>query len=139
MVEVRLNRDLKGKFQKVTEDLQEYGQFYGQLMAEDLVYASPVDTGAFMESYYVSTAYDGAGVSSRNRPRQQPWSAFGPEAIARMNSQVAALRGTTRMVFGNASPHAFQVEYKHGYAPFGKAANRHSERMQEAWNMAGLG
>jgi hypothetical protein len=133
MVRVILNRGLDGKFQKLTEDLEQYGQIYGRMMAEDLVQFSPVDTGAYMDSFYAGSSYGGGGESSRGRPRQQPWAPYAEGAIQRMSSAVAALRGSTTIVFGNGAPHATDVEYKHGYAPFGNAASLHRQRMSAAW------
>jgi hypothetical protein len=133
MVTVVINRGLVGKFQKITESLEEFGQVYGRMMAEDLVQFSPVDTGAYMESFYAGASYGGYGSSSRGRPRNQPYSPYAQAAIQRMTSGVSGLRGSTTMVFGNGAPHATDVEYKHGYAPFGNAASLHSVRVRGAW------
>jgi len=130
---VIINRGLDGKFQKITEDLEEFGQIYGRMTAEDLVINSPVDTGTFMDSYYAGSGYTGGFNSSKGKPRKQPWAPYAGDAIARMSSQVAALKGSTQMVFGNSAEHAFEVEYDHGYRPFGKAANLHADRVRRAW------
>jgi hypothetical protein len=92
-----INRGLDGKFQKITEGLEEYGQIYGRMMAEDLVLASPVDTGAFMESFLLGqySVELLLTTSSRGKPRNQPWN--GQEAINRMSSGISALKGSTVM------------------------------------------
>jgi hypothetical protein len=130
---VTINRGLDGKFQKITEDLEEFGQIYGQMAAEDLVKNSPVDTGTFMDSYYAGVGYTGSFNSSKGKPRKQPWAPYAQEAIGRMSSQVSSLRGSTQMVFGNSAEHALQVEYDHGYRPFGKAEDLHADRVRRAW------
>jgi len=118
---VIINRGLDGKFQKITEDLEEFGQIYGRMTAEDLVLNSPVDTGTFMDSYYAGVGYTGGSNSSKGKPRKQPWAPYAEDAITRMSSQVAALKGST------------QMEYDHGYRPFGKASNLHADRVRRAW------
>jgi len=133
VVKVIINRGLDGKFQKITESLEEYGQIYGRMMAEDLVSFSPVDTGAYMESFYAGSSYGGGSVSSRGRPRNQPYSPYAEAAVQSMVTGVSALRGSTSMIFGNGAPHATEVEYKHGYAPFGNAASLHGPRSSAAW------
>jgi hypothetical protein len=138
MVKVIINRGLDGKFQKITEDLEEYGQIYARMMAQDLIEASPVDTGAFMESFYVGSSYGGFGSDSHGRPRKQPRGPYESTAFSRMDSGISALKGSTTMIFGNGAPHATQVEFDHGYGPFGKAANKHQDRMRRAWAEAGL-
>lgn len=131
MVQVRINRGFDGKFKRITESLEEFGQVYGNMMAEDLVQASPVDTGAYMESFYVSSSYDGYGSDSHGRPRRQPRGPYESIALQRMQSGIAGLRGSTVMVFGNGAPHAAKVEGL--YAPFGIAASAHSGRVKSAW------
>jgi hypothetical protein len=97
------------------------------MMAEDLVQFSPVDTGAYMESFYAGSSYGGGGeilVEDLGNSRIHLCKA----AIQRMSLVFQALRGSTTMVFGNGAPHATDVEYKHGYAPFGNAASLHRQR-----------
>jgi hypothetical protein len=136
MVKVIINRSLDGKFQKITEDLEEYGQIYANKVATQLVLASPVDTGTFMDNFFAGSSGTAGTTSSRGKPRNQPWN--GQEAINRMSSGISALKGSTVMNFGNSADHAFEVEYDHGYAPFGKVANMHGQLMREAWAEAGL-
>ena len=138
MVQVNINRGLDGKFQKVTRQLEQVGQIYGRKFSEELVRNSPVDTGTFMESYYVSNTYLGGSTSSKGKPRKQPYEPFAQEALTRMGGQISALKGSTAMVFGNKAEHAMQVEYDHGHAPFGTASNLHRQILQESWAEAGL-
>jgi hypothetical protein len=138
MVQVNVSRGLDGKFQKMTQQLEEVGQIYARKFSENLVKNSPVDTGTFMESYYVSNTYSGGSTSSSGKPRNQPYEQFAQAALGRMGSQIASLKGTTQMVFGNEAEHAMDVEYKHGYAPFGTTRNLHRMMLQEAWQESGL-
>lgn len=138
MVQINISRGLDGKFQKVTRQLERVGQIYSRKFSENLVLNSPVDTGTFMESYYVSNTYSGGSTSSSGKPRGQSYSVFAEKALTKMSSQIAALKGTTTMVFGNEAEHAMDVEYKHGYAPFGTTRNLHRQMLQEAWIEAGF-
>jgi hypothetical protein len=131
MVRVIINRGLDGKFKRITESLEEFGQVYGNMMAEDLVKLSPVDTGAYMESFYVGSSYGGYGSDSHGRPRRQPRGPYEAIALQRMQSGVAGLRGSTTMIFGNGAPHAAKVEGLR--APFGGAASMHKDRVKRAW------
>jgi len=133
VVKVIINRGLDGKFKKITESLEGYGQIYGTKMAEQLVLFSPVDTGTFMDSFYAGSGYGGGLNSSHGKPRNQPYGPYAEAALQRMTSQVSALKGSTSIVFGNYAEHAYEVEYDHGYRPFGKTANMHSQIAREAW------
>lgn len=135
-MEVRINRGLDGKFQKITEDLRQVSTIYGRKVSEQLVLYSPVDTGAYMDGFYAGSGYVDNRTSSAGRERNQPWENHAQPAVDRMTSGVSALMGSTRMVFGNTAEHSFDVEYEHGYRPFGKTANMHSELIREAWEEA---
>jgi|SRR6056297_513103 len=135
-VQLVINRGLDGKFKKITESLENYGEIYATKMAAQLVLASPVDTGTFMDNFYAGGSGTVGSTSSQGKPRNQPWN--GQDAINRMSQGIAALRGSTTMLFGNTADHAYEVEYDHGYAPFGKAANMHGRLAREAWAEAGL-
>lgn len=138
MVQVNVSRGLDGKFQKMTRQLEKVGEIYSRKFSENLVRNSPVDTGTFMESYYVSNSYSGGSTSSSGKPRKQPYEPFAQQALTRMSGQIAALKGSTMMVFGNEAEHAMEVEYEHGYAPFGTTRNQHRQMLQEAWIEAGF-
>jgi len=114
----------------LTDLVEGFGEIYGQKMAEQLVLYSPVDTGAFMESFNVGPSAFGS--SSAGRPRQQPWEPYASEAMAKLSQGVSALKGSTNLTFTNGAPHAYYVEYKHGYAPFAKTTREHSRIAAEA-------
>ena len=133
-ITIQVNRSLDGKFQKLSDMLEGYAEIYTQKMATELVLNSPVDTGAYMESFNVGPSAFGS--SSRGRQRNQPWQPYADEAIARLTSQASSLKGSTSIQFTNGSPHAYEVEYDHGYAPFGKTAREHGRIAREAAQMA---
>jgi len=128
--QVIMNRDSTGRFTKIPERLDEFGQVYGQKMAEQLVLGSPVDTGAYMDGFYAGSS--GGSTSSHGRPRNQPWQPYAQNAIGRMVNGIATLYGSTSMTFGNTAEHAQFVEYKYG--PFTRARSMHSALLQQAWN-----
>jgi len=128
--QVIMNRGSGGRFTKIPERLDEFGQAYGQKMAEQLVLGSPVDTGAYMDGFYVGSS--AGSTSSHGRPRNQPWQPYAQNAIGRMVNGVAALYGSTSMTFGNTAEHAKFVEYKYG--PFTRAGSMHSALAQQAWD-----
>jgi len=129
---LQINRSLDGKFKRLQDIVEGYPEVYANKMATELVLNSPVDSGAFMDGYYVGSSYGGTSTSSKGRPTNQPWEPYANAAISRMSSQVVRLLSSTSMVFGNSAEHAFQVEYDHGYAPFGKAAREHGRIAREA-------
>jgi hypothetical protein len=129
-----VNRGLDGKFARITESLEEFGQVYANKMAQSLISYSPVDTGAYMDGFYAGSGYSSAVTSSHGRPKNQPWQPYASDAEQRMRSGIAALRGSTTMTFGNMAYHAYQVEYDHGYRPFGKAGEMHSTHARDAWD-----
>jgi len=136
---VIVNRGLDGKFQKMYDALEEVGQVYGRKFAESLTELSPVDTGTYMRSFYVDSAPQVGSYSSEGKPRNQPYDQVRQSAMSDLLGQIAALKGSTRMVFGNNAEHATDVEYGEnwqftpGYAPFGVTRNKHSQLMREAW------
>lgn len=138
-VQVRINRGLDGKFQKLSEQIELYRDNYYRKVATNLAEAMlhHSDTGTYLNNFYAGNSGTADTPSSRGKPRGIPWGANGPEAINRMYNGVAGLRSTVA-IFGNSADHANLVEYKHGIAPFGKTANLHGQMMAEAWREAGL-
>lgn len=126
-----VNRSLDGKFQKITESLEEFGQVYANKFANQLVVNSPVDTGAYMEGFYSGTP--SSPTSSHGRKKNQSWQSYANDAIKRLSDGVGEMRGSTEMVFGNSAEHAEQVEYEHGWRPFGMAREAHSSIARQAW------
>lgn len=129
-IQVQTNRGLDGKFRKLSDLVEGFGEIYGQKVAEQLVLYSPVDTGAYMESFNVGPSAFGS--SSTGRPRRRHWQTYANQAIAKLSQGVSALKGSTTITFTNGAPHAWEVEYEHGYAPFSSTAREHSRLAAEA-------
>ena len=90
-------------------------------IATDLTTRTPVDTGAFAESFSVVPASSGAGrrKSSKGRPRNQDVGTYRGIAQANMNSDIDGLQlfENKSVSFRNRAPHAGKVELK--YQVFG--------------------
>lgn len=82
-------------------------------VAEDAIFYSPVDTGAFITSWSVVPSGSGAGRSrtSRDKPRNQPYEQKASEALQQVEADIAALDVmNTNAVLRNRAPHAPAVE-----------------------------
>lgn len=82
-------------------------------VAEDAIFYSPVDTGAFITSWSVVPSGSGGGRSrtSRGKPRQQPYEQKASEALRQVEADIAALDVMeTNAVLRNRAPHAPEVE-----------------------------
>lgn len=84
-------------------------------IAEVLVLASPVDTGAYVTSHSYVPKGSGGGRrrSSRNKPRRQNQQAKRAEAMRQLRKDINAVNTLESGggVFRNRSPHAPRVEY----------------------------
>lgn len=84
-------------------------------VAEDAIFYSPVDTGAFITSWSVVPSGSGAGRSrsSSGKPRQQSYEQKASEALQQVEADIAALDVmNTNAVLRNRSPHAPIVEQR---------------------------
>lgn len=125
------NRGLDGKFQKLTDTLEEYPRAYLNLVASELVLNSPVDSGTYMDNHYVEGSGTDGTPTSKGKPTKQPWQTFANKAINRMSTAIATFTGNIA-TFGNSSYHSNLVEYKHGYAPFEKTRREHRRLAKQA-------
>jgi len=84
--------------------------------ASGVIGFSPVDTGAFVNSWSIATSSNtGRSISSRGKPRKQPPEAKRAEARARIREDLASFPVETDvMYFNNRAPHANFVEGRHG-------------------------
>ena len=84
--------------------------------ASGVVNFSPVDTGAFVNSWSISTTSNGGrSISSRGKPRKQPPEVKKAEAISRIQSDLDSFPADLDvMYFNNRAPHANFVEGKYG-------------------------
>lgn len=94
-------------------------------VAEDLTKRTPVDTGAYSESFSVSFSNDSRrrSVSSKGRPQNQDVGTYRNLALQTMASDIRGLNllenQNTSVAFRNRAPHAGQVERL--YKVFGSA------------------
>lgn len=98
-------------------------------IAQTAVSVSPVDTGAYVTSFsYAVGAGRPRGKSSHNKPRGQNPQAKRQEGLENLISdinRIPNLLDSTTITLRNGSPHASDVEYKHGYAVFAIVRNLH--------------
>jgi len=88
---------------------------------------SPVDTGAYVTSFSMKHSYSsGRSRTSNNKPRGQSPEAKRQEGLSQLLVDIETLRPLENdlVVLSNGSPHANEVEYKHGYAVFAQVKDR---------------
>ena len=97
-------------------------------IAEDLAIRSPVDTGAYAESFSVVPSSSGGGRSrsSSGRPRRQDSVTYQTIALSNMTSDIERLQllENRSVSFRNRAPHAGAVEDKHQVFGATKDRNR---------------
>lgn len=97
-------------------------------VAEDLAIRSPVDTGAYAESFSVRYSSDSGGRrrTSRGRPQNQSVEEYQSKAFSNMKSDIESLElvenPNTSVSFRNRAPHAGAVEDL--YQVFGATKDR---------------
>ena len=95
-------------------------------IAEDLTTRTPVDTGAFAESFSVVPASSGGGrrKDSHGRPRGQDLPTYRSIALSNMTSDIEGLQllENKSVSFRNRAPHADVVENK--YQVFGAVKDK---------------
>jgi|SRR6056297_421257 len=88
---------------------------------------SPVDTGAYVTSFSMKHSYSsGRGKTSHNKPRGQDPQAKRSDGLSQLVGDIQALEPLENplVVLSNGSPHASDVEYKHGYAVFAQVKDK---------------
>jgi len=88
---------------------------------------SPVDTGAYVTSFSMKHSYSsGRSRTSNNKPRGQSPDAKRQEGLSQLLVDIETLRPLENdlIVLSNGSPHANEVEYKHGYAVFSQVKDK---------------
>lgn len=120
-------------FRKLKELEENLDELHTQLIiktAVSLVSTSPVDTGAYMDSFNVAEGRSRAGgVSSKGKPQNQPWETHATDAIARMSTQARSTNAGVATISNNA-PHNRAVEEK--YSPFGITRARRATIVADA-------
>jgi len=88
---------------------------------------SPVDTGAYVTSFSIKHSYSsGRSRTSNNKPRGQSPEAKRQEGLSQLVADIETLKPLENdlIVLSNGSPHANEVEYKHGYAVFSQVKDK---------------
>jgi len=129
-IQVTVNKSFYSKLEAIEEEAKEKAIELGQEVVSFAVGISPVDTGAYVESFSVVPRGSSGGRSrtSKNRPKASNPEGVRGEAIGRLRSSVVAIdpNETGGFTLINRSPHARAVEYKHGYLVFEQTRNRFS-------------
>jgi len=105
--------------EKVKDQLTDIAQFATS--------RSPVDTGAYVTSFSVKHSYSsGRSRTSNNKPRGQSPEAKRQEGLSQLVADIETLKPLENdlIVLSNGSPHANEVEYKHGYAVFSQVKDK---------------
>lgn len=109
-------KSVSAKIENLKERVEEEVKDDLKKIATDLTTRTPVDTGAFAESFSVVPASSGAGrrKSSKGRPRNQDLRTYRDIAQANMNSDIDGLQlfENKSVSFRNRAPHAKAVEDK---------------------------
>lgn len=94
------------KLKELGENLEELHTQIIIKTAVSLASVSPVDTGAYMDSFNVTEGRSRAGgVSSKGKPRNQAKDAYMTKAISRMSAQARTTKAGLAVISNNA-PHA---------------------------------
>lgn len=110
-------KSVSGKLKKVEQLAEEYVKTELRKIADSLVEASPVDTGAYVtsHSFQPTGGRGGRSKSSANKPSQPDDSVKKEEARAQLYSDIegAEVSSSRAGIFRNRAPHATKVETKH--------------------------
>ena len=119
---------------RVETQLNEVRDVFLEKMAEKAVMLSPVDTGAYVESFSVTTISGGGrSRSSHGRPKGQDPEAKKSQAFEQLLGDISVIPpDVTKVYLTNRAPHAKQVEEDHGYGVFAVVRNVASNLLDEA-------
>jgi len=133
--------NIESLFRKVNKDLEDVRTEFYKGLVDTLVAASPVDTGAYMDSHGVGTNTKSVGYVSKEGDHTARNVAYGPvadRARAKMYAEIDALPPDADKVYiANRSPHSGAVEngghrwQRGGYYPF-RIMRREAGRIFEA-------
>ena len=125
MWKVNINeKSVSGKLEKLQKLAEDHVKNELRKIADSLVDASPVDTGAYVtsHSFQPTGGRGGRSRSSANKPRQQDPSAKKEEARGQLYSDIEGVEVSSSRagIFRNRSPHAAKVETKHSVYLYAK-------------------
>ena len=125
---------ISGKIKDMERQLENYKVFFLQGMAEEIILASPVDTGTYITSHTISSSIPGGFTSSLGKPKNQDFSTYAQIGLNGLFSDIEAVRDLdlTAIRISNVSGHAHVVEYELGYAPYTMARDKASIISQTA-------
>ena len=135
---VRVNRGIDGKFRKLEKLVENFREEYLMGFAEEIVFNSPVDTGAYIMSHNIGDNFTTSeGVGGRRPAGDGPfgakWSSLQEPALSKLDNQIRTLPETQTIVtIRNTSSHAAMVEYQHGYEVYSRARNKSGQIAREA-------
>lgn len=126
---LKVNPSLKQKMRMVEDQVEDLVRKKLTAIAQTTVDLSPVDTGAYVtsHSFKTNTSSRGRGKSSANKPRGQNPETKRREGLDNLIYDINSLDLKTlkKVTLRNDSPHAQDVEYKHGYAVYTIVRNVH--------------
>ena len=123
---IKINNSFYDKLAKLEDDIERQTKEELFSIADYAISISPVDTGAYVESFsFTVGAGRPRGKSSKNKPKVSREQAT---SIARNNLYGDAerfnLETSNKITLRNNAPHARTVEDKHGYGVFTKVRNK---------------
>lgn len=133
-IQVTVNNSFFNKIKQTEELLEEEAKELAYKIIDTTVNSSPVDTGAYMDSFSIVPRGSSGGRSrtSRGKPRNQPWEPYASAAKSRLRASVAAMTLSENGGFTlvNRAPHARFVEFGNGrggkaYMVFSKIRERY--------------
>jgi hypothetical protein len=126
---LKINNSLERKMLLLGQTAEDVAKDKLISIAQTAVTASPVDTGAYVtsHSFKTDTTSRGRGKSSANKPRGQNPEVKRREGFDNLMYDISTLDLKTlkKVTLRNDSPHAQEVEYKHGYAVYTIVRNLH--------------
>lgn len=130
------------KIKQLEEKLEQFPKEFMKITADIVIKNSPVDTGTYMDAHQIGTKE--SIVTSRGKPRNQPYSNFADAARDRLYSQIEGLNvdGSNWFITNN-SVHAVKVEYTGwnnvpAYSPYTIARGYAPIALEEAKAKVGL-
>jgi len=107
------------KLKELEEKLEQLQPQFLKETVETIVAYSPVDTGTYMDAHNVGVV--GEPVSSKGKPRNQPYGPHAQAALVRTFAQIETLPDGTNAYISNSALHAPLVEYERIWAPYTEA------------------
>ena len=129
------------KIEQLNNQLENYGKYFLEGMATEIVLNSPVDTGTYMDAHSLGNTRAKGLVTSTGKPKGQSHNEYAQAARDRLVASIESLgENWTNAIFSNNAAHAYLVEYAFGSddgrgtygAPYTIARNKAPIIAQEA-------